>query len=738
MKNYIRISAVTWVLILMAGCKPQTNSPEFKSHTDKLFIQDYSIKYIVQDENVRPYKVESDRNGYIQVLSSEGLLRPSNGQFLFPGRLVSDNHYRPTSDKRISGIGIYRDQLVYIDDKALFSNAWAGKLYSEHPLASAGIFCGGDDFTFLVTDGKKLVLLNNSRVLKEVDFPELVRDIKYDASNSRYWILGTETISIFYPAKGEIEQIVKNETLTCIELFSGRLIAGTSDGYFEIDTESKKSQGKVNRGLPCNEITTVSEIDGNLWFGSLKGAFRLRGNGKFDYYASERWLPSDDVIDISMGPENSVLVLTGRGLARICFIPMNLHEKAMFFEKQVRERHIRHGFNSTVSGMQNGDTDSGALEDSDNDGLWTSMYLAGQAFRHAVTKEEEALHNVRESLDVMERLFTLNPVPGFPARSFERQGYKYGEKAWRRAEDPIWDWKSTTSSDEAIGHIFAYGVIAELINVDDIRDKAIMLIDTLMSHIVKNNFYLVDWNGEPTLWGKWNPEYVNTRPFVVGDRKLNSSNIIGMLQTAYRFTGREKYKEAAFKLMVEHDYLENLMRPFKEIGPAPEESDAWSRMLSEEWNHSDDEMYFCGYWGLYRYAFNDTLKAKFRESIIDHWQIERPEKEGLWNIMTGLVSRDESAIQDAVWYLQEYPLDFTDWSIKNSHRKDIDVIGSNFRGQTIKEVLPPDELPVSRHNANRFRLDSDGGGRSEYSAGDIWLLPYWMGRYLGLISKPVN
>jgi hypothetical protein len=33
----------------------------------------------------------------------------------------------------------------------------------------------------------------------------------------------------------------------------------------------------------------------------------------------------------------------------------------------------------------------------------------------------------------------------------------------------------------------------------------------------------------------------------------------------------------------------------------------------------------------------------------------------------------------------------------------------------------------------------DGGDRnSELSAGDTFLLPYWMGRYLGVISAPVN
>jgi hypothetical protein len=62
----------------------------------------------------------------------------------------------------------------------------------------------------------------------------------------------------------------------------------------------------------------------------------------------------------------------------------------------------------------------------------------------------------------------------------------------------------------------------------------------------------------------------------------------------------------------------------------------------------------------------------------------------------------------------------------------------NFRNQTIREVLPPDESPVNRHNANRFQLDGGDGGSSEYSAGDIWLLPYWMGRYLGVISEPAR
>ena len=255
-------------------------------------------------------------------------------------------------------------------------------------------------------------------------------------------------------------------------------------------------------------------------------------------------------------------------------------------------------------------------------------------------------------MEAMERLYTINGVKGFPSRSFERRGYKYEDAPWRRANDPEWDWKSTTSSDEAIGHIFAFGAMAELlVDQKDLQTRAITLIDSLMQHTIDNDYYMVDWNGKPTLWGKWNPEYVNARPVGVGDRKINSSNYIAMLQTAYHFTKKEVYKEKAFELMTKHGYYENLMFPMSQVRKADESADDWSKMLSESWNHSDDEMYFVGYWGLYRYAFNDTLKTKFKESILDHWQIERPEKEGAWNIFTALTGTSEFDLNEAIWYL---------------------------------------------------------------------------------------
>lgn len=725
------------ILMAFAACNDSNTDSQLPIHRDVRFIQDYSKKYQRVD-SVILRRVASDRNGVIQVSSSENLFKPFAGELLYPGKLVRERYYRPIADKKIANVIRYKDHLVYIDDKAVLSNAWAGWLYVKHTLPSAELLAGGEDFDFLISDGKSLQYLKDSTIAWTGTHPQPVMDLAFDKKSGKFLVLSTSRISTFDPTTNTLTTAFEGSDLTAFAVSEQKnaIVVGTRDGYFFLDSNFKM-QGDVQRRMPWPVLTTIEEIDGKLWFGSTRGAFRLNDDGKFSYYASKRWLPSDRVIDIAKGPDNTVLILTDKGLAQIMFEEMTLHDKADFFQKQVRSRHIRHGFNATLAYLEDGDLSTGSMEDSDNDGLWTTMYMGAEAFRYAVTGSEDALQNLRESMEAMERLYTINGVKGFPSRSFERRGYKYHDEPWRRADHPEWDWKSTTSSDEAIGHMFIFGVMAEIIDDEDLRNRAIVMMDSLMQHVLDNDLYLVDWDGKPTLWGRWHPDYVNQFPAMVGDRKINASNLTAMLQTAYHFTRKEAYKEKAFELFRDHGYFENLMRPMSEIGRAPEDASDWAKMLSSGWNHSDDEMYFLGYWGLYRYAFNDTLKQAYYDAIIDHWEAERPEKEGLWNIFTGITGKEDIDLEEAIWYLQEYPLDLIHWRVENSHRKDIDMIEENFRGQTITEVLPPDELPISRHNANRFRLDG-GHGRSEYSAGDIWLLPYWMGRYLGLISEPVN
>lgn len=755
MKN-IQWMAVIALILGFTACGEQENPTEITQpvYMDIPYLQDFSIKYYFEEEIENPLKVASDRNGVIQVLASNKLYRPNNGRFQYPGSLSLDMNYLPMNDKMVSDLTLYEKQFVYLDDKAVLSNAWAGKLFLKHKSPSASIICGGNDMDFLISNGHDLIYLKDSSPGWKGNLEgEIVQSIKYDPLNDIFIILGENSVFSFSSYDKKLLKIYSGSSLTCFELIkdSQEIVLGTNNGFLKIN-QSGKIILELNEKLPWPELSAIKEINGNIWFGSSKGAFMLKEDGKFNYYFGERWLPGNVVADIQPGPENSVLILTDKGLGQICFKKMTLEDKAMVFEKQVRERHIRYGINANVTQLVNNDLSTNILKKADSDNLWTSMYMVSQLFRYLVTDSEEAKQNCFESFEAMERLHTINNIQGLFGRTFERQGYQEFRKeyrtyvedywypgyndqvSWYHADDE-WDWRGTASSDQTVGQIFAMTLLAEYIDDPEWKKRAVKILDDLMSYIVENDFYLIDVNGLPTLWGRWNPEYVNRFGTMIGDRKICSSNIIAFLQTAYKHTGKEVFKEKAFELMNEHGYLENLVRPSSEIGIAPEDADNWSKMLSEEWNHSDDEMYFLAYWFLYPYAFNDTLKEQYKEAIRDHWDILRPEKNSLWNFCYALTGVNEFDLDESIWHLKEWPLDMIQYEVKNSHRKDIKLLETNFMGRITSEILPPDERPELKHNRSGFKLDNSDR-KSELSAGDTYLLPYWMGRFLGVISAP--
>ncbi len=756
MRNYPAIFlSLSVIFSALAGCNDKTSTSVFfnvKGQTvyqDLPYLQEYSIRYYLSENrhNFKLSAISSNRDGQIRILSDQGIVVPENGSLFFFGKFIPDISYTPLLSKKIKAISTYRNQTVYLDDHQIFSNAWAGKIQIDHGLPNASVFAAGNDFHFLVSDGEKLIYLDLAGNKLWTGTFKGLRQIRFQESKNRFILVADDCVAEF-TQENQVRVLYKGSGITCASPVSkgDDVAVGTTSGYLFL------SNRKLISKVPCPEISDVKEIDGQLWFGSARGAFRLNEDGKYSYFAGERWLPGNKVISIEAGPDKSVLILTYKGLGQINFQEMTLEDKALFYEKQVREKNIRYGLNCSSVRFSEGYS-SAQLANQPSDNLWTGMYLAGQLFRYKVTGSEEAKENAFEAFEAMERLFTVTNIPGLFARSFERD-YKVEnskEEGWERkellsgspanlwlpaADHPNWTWRSTASSDQTVGQIFALTAILELSDDVQWKARALKCLDDLMGYIVKNDLYIIDVDGQPTMWGKWNPDYVNKFPVNVGDRKITSSNIIAFLQTAYHFTGKEIYRNKANELMEKFGYLDNLTRPFSQIGPS--EADELSKVLSEEWNHSDDEMYFLAYWGLYPYAMNDDLKPKYQKAIQDHWEIERPEKNALWNFTYAMTGAKEFDLEQSVGFLKTYPLDLRNWGMNNSQRKDIELIPKNFRGQTTKELLPLGEIPLYRHNGQIFTLDSSGDGKSLISAGDTWLLPYWMGRYLGVISAPVK
>lgn len=704
-----------------------------QTYVDAPFVQDYAEKYSLEKGGIELLQVNSDRNLSVEIVSSNGLLQP------FEKQLVDELKYRPLTDLNIIASKIYKDQFVYLSDESVLSNAWAGKFYLEHGIVSPTGFAIGADFSTLIVGESELALFKNKENVWTGSVDDLnPLDVLFDDSSNRFLIVNKSSLYQFELATNKLSKVYSGNNLTSVGLFNNKIVLGTSNGLLNLDSKSFESEG-INQNLPWTEITSVTSVDGNLWVGSTKGAFKLREDGKYDYYASKRWLVDDVVVGISKGPENSILVLSKTGLSKINFVEITLEEKAAHFQKIQRLRHIRYGFNSETRLREKGNLASTVYGDTDNDGLWTSMYLAGELFRYAVTKSEDAKLNAYEAFEAMERLTEISGIDGFPARTYELDGYQVSdvdpnatdeENKWRVAdsEDPRWRWKSTTSSDESCGHFFVYALFADIVPDQEWKDRAIHQIKIEMDHLIENDWYLVTWNGEPTEWGRFNPEYVNGFPINVGDRRLNSTLILSFLQTTYHYTGDKKYKKAAEKLIKKYGYDENANRPASVIGHVEGEK------LSTDWNHSDDEMYFLTVPYFVQHSFSEIEKEKHLEAVKSHWEIERSEKSALWNYLFALAGGQNIDIEESAWWLKEFPMDLIDWRIDNSQRKDLIRIAPNFREQTYSEVLPPDEQVLGLHNG-AYRNDGGSDGWREYPP-YIYLMPYWAGRYVDAISSP--
>lgn len=262
----------------------QTKQPVYQ---DKPYLQDFSIKFYSKDVNTQLDEAYADRNGNIKIYSSAGLLVPHDGQFLYAGTLLPDKTYRTIQDKKISAIGSYENQFVFLDNKTVFSNAWAGTLFSKHELPSAKLFVGGENFTFLISDGKSIHLLKDSKTLWNGDLSgDEIQEIRFQKSANLFWVLGKQSLYSFSPITQKITKVFEGSNLTAFDLSfdNKKALIGTKDGYLEVDIATKKQIGEKHLKLPVTEITTIKTINDKVWFGTSNGAFALRTDGKFDYY----------------------------------------------------------------------------------------------------------------------------------------------------------------------------------------------------------------------------------------------------------------------------------------------------------------------------------------------------------------------------------------------------------------------------------------------------------------------
>ncbi|MFY0256292.1 hypothetical protein ACDQ55_20320 [Chitinophaga sp. 30R24] len=692
---------------------------------DLPYTQAVAVKFNVP-AGLKMQKVIIDYNDNVQVLATDGFYRLSGND------LVKDLRFRPLAQKIPVDVTTQEGSghLYYLYEDQCLTNGYAGVPYVHLPKGRYNRLAVDTIGRILLAGPRGLAIAGNG-VVEEL--PPISEGIQAMAAyGGEFFILSSEAV---YRLNGQ--RLVRLHAVKEVHdmAFRGNdIILGAVSGYYAVNRHTGDTSMPLQTKLPVQVIRKIIVADHHIWAGTLQGAFMQTDTGTYRYFASQRWLDQDVVKSMAADSYGNIYILTATGLNKIAFPQQTLAQKAAYFERKIRERHIRYGFIANLHLNPPGDVRSAAMADTDNDGLWSSFYLGSQAFRYAVTHEAVAKRYAWEAFEAFERILSVNQLKGFPARTFERKGYKNSDpERWRNSPDTGWEWKGHTSSDEFVAYIWITAVLHEMVaETPEEKQRVAAFIDKIMTHILDHHYTLVDIDNKPTLWARWNPEYINWYPPTIGDRRLGSTTIIAGLEIAYALTGKQRYKTEAGKLLYQYGYLENICIDYRTIRPTPGYVHEGIEMGDGDWNHSDDEMAFLTYWVLDRYAFTDSLQRQYRDAILNHWEIERPEKNALWNLVT-LAATGRYDASDTNWWLQTFPMDLVNWKIQNSHRKDITLLPSNFRHQTTVALLPLDELPVHRHNANAYTLDSDGNGDSEL-AGDEYLLPYWMARYLKVLE----
>lgn len=509
--------------------------------------------------------------------------------------------------------------------------------------------------------------------------------------------------------------------------------------------------------LPCCQVQALAVDErGMMWIGTKQGLVRCRPAEnplQWSLRHSLRWLPHDDVRDVAFHG-NAAWVATAHGVACLRRRSMTLADKADHYQRLLRARHVRPpGLVEKCLLAEQGNLATHQPVDTDNDGSFTGMYVAAEAYRYAVTGAADAKQNAAEAFRALEFLQTVTGTDGFIARTvipsdwtrmddpnreyspqenaviwLEEPDWKPVNVRWRLSADGKWLWKGDTSSDEITGHYLAFAVYHDLVADDAEKRRVAAHVRRVTDYIIAGGFDLRDQDGQPTRWGIWSPQRLNDDPDWWIERGVNSVELLSFLQTALHITGDQKYADAMQTLVEQHGYARNTLVPQNE-DPAT-------------FTHIDSELLAHAYPALVNYERDPALRDQYLKGADLWFRYNVRDHSPYYQFAYALVNRHRPRVQierqACVDYLRDVPLDMVQWTVDQRSREDVRLVRwPMVERWQVEQPLPPSERALQKWDANPFDAVAGEDGRTENCA-TYWLLPYWMGRYLKIIGPPAG
>jgi hypothetical protein len=181
----------------------------------------------------------------------------------------------------------------------------------------------------------------------------------------------------------------------------------------------------------------------------------------------------------------------------------------------------------------------------ENDGLFSGLVMAAEAYRFAVTHDPAARETLATLLDGERMRMDITGVPGLFTRQLippgitglqcptdpamyvpaaDKRGNKWvriGQGGCAEVADDQGAFHATThcglqrfagwcfldniSQDEYVGHLLALGTIAKVVDDAELRGQALDMLEQIGEHLAAHEMAFVDWDGRTTQWGKVYP-----------------------------------------------------------------------------------------------------------------------------------------------------------------------------------------------------------------------------------------
>ncbi|TLV00517.1 ligand-binding sensor domain-containing protein [Dyadobacter luticola] len=734
-------------LLIFSCTKKENADAEDAFYQDKPFWQEYHDAYPVGnnagENEVR--QIMADQDGNVWIATAAGIFEKTKESRAWTKIITGEDDgpaYAVAEDT--SGV--------------VWLGTWNGLYKTENnsvskiagPAGPISAICATVDGIFAIGPNGFWMNKGQGFVKKETKIARSVRDVISD-QNHGLWI--ATDVGLYHWREQKTDHFYKTDAL-----ISGytkglalddrkKLWIGGLGGVTIQNAEKKEKELRPADGIPSTYVTAVRYApDSSMWVGSQAGVVRYRPDGTHSLLISRRWLMHDQVNSIAFDKEGTAWIATPGGVSAIRKRKMTLAQKNDFFYDVLMKRHIRAPW---IAGQAHlkvaGDTTSWEPEDDDNDGEYTGNYLAMESFRYAATKHPVAKQNAKKGFGFLKLLQEVTDTDGFFARTIipadwthmhdENRTFTEREKAdelvkeprfkpvevrWHKSKDGKWLWKGDTSSDEMCGHMFGYYYYYTLV-ADEAEKKVVAahvakIVDYLMAH----NLNLVDVDGTPTRWSVWSPDQINREPEWLPDRNQNSMEMLTFLKLAYFMTQNQKYEKEYLRLIKKEHYLENM----KEV---TKQNPAWL-------------IYFDLVLQAYLYPIlinceKDPEKVKFYKEHLEEWFTKRKaDHNPLINFIYCNALNKKAELQNSVDFLVDTPLDLIDWPIDHRRREDISVVRTPIlEDEQVNQLQPASIRMTVRWDKNPWTL---AGGNPQVEREPVfWLLPYWMGRYQGMISK---